>query len=725
MFHIYSIRIYKECDWNLRKNLQTEKAFEFQKPAYEDFFAKNISLHAIVGKNGSGKSSLLELIFRMVNNLSYVLLHNIQRAGAYPLRYVYGLCANMDYEMDGHRYRICCQDTSVTWIEMGEDGEVANGTVIVSAKVEVPNVTYTKVVYPKEDSMTISIDDYRELAKKLFYTIVVNHSMQAYAEQDYQDEKTGWQDKKAVSPHSSSLAWINGLFHKNDGYMCPIVLNPFRDKGKVDMNREMRLTQQRMEALLIYYKRQGVDYIDGYSLNTIKYTFNPDVVCSYFDNKRLAEVLGVNSGKIQVLSIENDLKNKKTKFKAILDLFIKVMTAKKPNFQQEILRKFGINYKLNKDIDLLTAEVYLICKIINIALKYPTYSEEKSAILLEDNTSFDFVEILNPAPYEEYINPMRTLAEKVKNQNGHIGLKAYRATRYILKSQKDDLSRNRKIKLGNSFDLEQYAEHYWNDCQLNSVEQIIEVLPPSIFSYEIMLEKKNMPVNEEGNAQENRFIPMRKMSSGERQFIFSTSTIVYHLQNLRSVKRPSPRYKYFNVILDEVEICFHPEYQRTFVHKLLTMLTRLRLNNDSSINIWIVTHSPFILSDFPIEDILYMADGHQSPPTDVDNPFGANINDILRQSFFLEHGFMGEFSKYSVVSLCRYLFPNRDEYQYCLPMYKSIEWTPERAFCFIQKIGEPLLRTQLIKAYRESEVISKQEKIAELTRELEALRHQE
>lgn len=29
-----------------------------------------------------------------------------------------------------------------------------------------------------------------------------------------------------------------------------------------------------------------------------------------------------------------------------------------------------------------------------------------------------------------------------------------------------------------------------------------------------------------------------------------------------------------------------------------------------------------------------MADGHQSPPTDVDNPFGANINDILRQSFF-------------------------------------------------------------------------------------------
>ena len=131
--------------------------------------------------------------------------------------------------------------------------------------------------------------------------------------------------------------------------MCPIVLNPFRDKGKVDMNREMRLTQQRMEALLIYYKRQGVDYIDGYSLNTIKYTFNPDVVCSYIDNKRLAEVLAVKSKGLQVSTIENNLKNKRTKIQAILDLFRKVMTAKDLNFQQEILRTFGINYKLNKD----------------------------------------------------------------------------------------------------------------------------------------------------------------------------------------------------------------------------------------------------------------------------------------------------------------------------------------------------------------------------------------
>lgn len=120
-----------------------------------------------------------------------------------------------------------------------------------------------------------------------------------------------------------------------------------------------------------------------------------------------------------------------------------------------------------------------------------------------------------------------------------------------------------------------------------------------------------------------------------------------------------------------------------------------------------------------------MAEGQQSPPTDAENPFGANINDILRQSFFLERGFMGEFSKYNVVSLCHYLYPDKEEYKNCPPMYKNIEWTSERARNFIQQIGEPLLRTQLTKAYRESKIISRQEKIAELTRELEELKHQE
>lgn len=726
MLYIKSITVFDDCDENLRKNLQTDKDFVFEKTAYEDFFAKNISVYAIVGKNGSGKSTLLELMFRMVNNLSYVLLNNIQRDGADPLRFVYGIYANLDYELDGECYRLCCLKDGVTLMVLDQTQDPACWMPVVKATVQVPIVQYNRIEYPKKGKDEIDIEQYRELAERLFYTIVVNYSMQAYVEQDFQDEKTEWQDGKPYSPHCAEDAWVNGLFHKNDGYMCPIVLNPYRNKGRVDMNREMKLAQQRLEALLIYYKLLGIDYIDGYTLNTIKFKFNPDVINKYFNNQKLIQVLLCSNKHLREEDLERDIVDSDKKFKYVINLFKKVMEARDLNFQQQMMKTFGIRYELNKDEDLLAAELYMICKMINIVQKYPSYTKEKENILLEDNTSFDYLEILNPEPYDEYIDPMKAVAEKVKNQAGHIGLKVHRARKYILLSQKKKKLLNRKVKLGLEFDLCDYEKAYWKNERLNSVERINEVLPPSIFTYEIMLEKTSNQYDEEGDdfAEIGSIIPMRQMSSGERQFLFTTSTVVYHLQNLRSVKYPSPKYKNFNVILDEVEICFHPEYQRTFVHKLLSLLTRLGLNNKNGINIWIVTHSPFILSDIPMSNILYLKNGHQQIPTKEDNPFGANINDILKQSFFLNHGFMGEFSKNYVKSLCHYLYPRNKAYTDIPSMYK-IKWDDKRAYNFIQQIGEPLLKTELMAVYRSSPAGYKHRRIEELKRELEALQHEE
>ena len=725
MLHIQSLRIYPDCEESLRKNLQTDKAIVFEKMEYGDFFAKNISVFAIVGKNGSGKSTLLEMIFRMVNNLSYVLLHDIERAGAYPLRYVYGIWANLDYELDGKFYRLSCNDDEIIWFEKDSADSVGDGEVIVSAVVQVPHVRLRRYQYPKDGKFEIDIDQYREIAEKLFYTVVVNYSMQAYVEQDFQDEKTECGDKGAYSPNWAEKAWINGLFHKNDGYMCPIVLNPYRDKGKVDMNRETRLTQQRLESLLIYYKCLGIDYIDGYTLHTIKYKFNPGVVNGYFDNEALAIHLSLlNKGKKDKDSYAIELEDVNVKFKHVIYLFKKVMEAKEPNFQQQMLEIFGINYRRNMDNDLLAAELYLICKMVNIAQKYPTYQKEKEGILLEDNEEFNYLDILEPQPYEEYIEPMKCLAKKVKNQDGHIGMKAYRASRYILLSQKKGSLGQRQAWLGGEFDLDEFEKHYWQNESPNSVERISELLPPSIFSYEIMLEKTASQNDDDDEPSLGSIIPMRQMSSGERQFLFTTSTIVYHMQNLRSVKSPSPKYRHFNVVLDEVEICFHPEYQRTFVHKLLSMLTRLGMNNNCSINIWIVTHSPFILSDIPQNSILYLKKGRQQTMPETDNPFGANINDILKQSFFLEHGFMGEFAKNNVLSLCNFLDADKNNYRNVPSMYKNIDWDAKRAYNFIQQVGEPLLRTQLLMTYKSSQGLNLHERIEAVRMELEALENE-
>ena len=75
----------------------------------------------------------------------------------------------------------------------------------------------------------------------------------------------------------------------------------------------------------------------------------------------------------------------------------------------------------------------------------------------------------------------------------------------------------------------------------------------------------------------------------------------------------------------------------------IDVIQRLKLNKVFSFNILIATHSPFILSDIPSSNILYLEKGS---PKDVQlDTFAANVNDILANSFFLENGFTGKFAQ--------------------------------------------------------------------------------
>lgn len=699
MFHISEIYVFEDCEQSLRKNLQTDEPYRFERMAQPDFFARSISVNAIVGKNGSGKSTLLEIVFRLINNLGYVLLYHIQRSGADALHYVYGLHARMDYMINEKRFAILCVNETLTWME--------GDTILFNAVVGKDGLA---VKYSSQ-SEKLTIEDFEQLTQNLFYTIVVNYSVQAYASQDYLGEKIQQKKQKAGVAKCPEEAWINRLFHKNDGYMCPIVLNPYRDKGKLDMNIEMRLTQQRTEAMLIFYKRKGIDFIDGYRLNTIDYTFHPEVVNDYFDDESLLALYLSRFSQIAQPQDKGDVGGKNER---IMSLFKEVLSTNKTLFPKEILKVFSIDLDKLKGNDILVAALYLVCKVINIGMTYPTYDTYKSEILSENEEEFDFTQVLDVNSNQLLIAPMRKLAKKVKRQKGHISLKVGRVVLFLRAKQK------RNIDIGENFTLEDYEKAFWKGMPTNSVDRISKILPPSIFFYEIMLEKTIDGVSN------GEIVPMRQMSSGERQFVFTTSTIAYHLQNLRSVREPSPRYRNIHLILDEVEICFHPEYQRTFVSKLLQLLTRLQLNTDwyegCHISIWIVTHSPFILSDIPQRCILYLKDGHQESGSSFVNPFGANINDILKQSFFLEHGFMGEFVRCSAISLCHYLGAKVDAFRDIPSMYKNITWTAEKASAFIEEVGEPILRGQLMRVFKESEVVSGQSKIKMLEKEIENLK---
>lgn len=78
MFRLTKIEIYPGCTG--RKNLKDE-IFEFvseeSRHLPKDFYGSNIMVSAIVGKNGSGKSSILDIVYRVLNNLSAILCTNL------------------------------------------------------------------------------------------------------------------------------------------------------------------------------------------------------------------------------------------------------------------------------------------------------------------------------------------------------------------------------------------------------------------------------------------------------------------------------------------------------------------------------------------------------------------------------------------------------------------------------------------------------------------------
>jgi len=111
------------------------------------------------------------------------------------------------------------------------------------------------------------LNNYKEelhFLKDFFYTMVINYSHYGFNANEMGD-------------------WINGVFHKNDGYQLPIVINPMRDEGKIDINREKDLTTSRF--LVNILQEKGLRTISkGKQLSHIKIVFNAKKANLKFDN---------------------------------------------------------------------------------------------------------------------------------------------------------------------------------------------------------------------------------------------------------------------------------------------------------------------------------------------------------------------------------------------------------------------------------------------------------
>lgn len=84
----------------------------------------DINVCAIVGENGSGKSSVLDLMLRLLNNTAYALQHGIDNNNSFPLHFAECVYARLYFE--DNKEKLWCieqKDHELNWYS-SDTGEI-------------------------------------------------------------------------------------------------------------------------------------------------------------------------------------------------------------------------------------------------------------------------------------------------------------------------------------------------------------------------------------------------------------------------------------------------------------------------------------------------------------------------------------------------------------------------------------------------------------------------
>lgn len=634
---------------------------------------------AIVGKNGSGKSSVIEFIIRLINNLASSVIGDTRvYNSAHPLHFIPDIFAELYYEIDGIFYKISQQGNLFRIYKSGEDRFIYEN--------EHDGKKWRDYFNPNELRET-------ELSR-FFYSVVVNYSHYSYNLYDYRPEWSSKElmDIKLALPEEEKerrrnegepeildveRCWLTGIFHKNDGYQTPIVLNPYRYDGNIDIKKEGDLENDRLLSLVLSLDNN-----------------NQNILTEIIENKTILSLdIKEHQGHQTVQGAE--YKTKK------LENFYNQITKAGINFSEvynQIIIQWSKYYtidfyhNLHKDgYDNLNelALNYLVYKTLRITWQYNKYA-------------FFYSELI----HQKKLLPLllNDLVKALSEDKSHITLKIRQTICYLI-CHHFTPSIAQKINVVGERINSALNENWWENGRSFSKEtrknykqflgltpadggdvfipSVIDMLPPPFFYVEMNLtdKKKN------GGTP----FPFNTLSSGEKQMMYTIGTILYHLKNVDSVRERDKTkdiyYEHINIILEEIELYYHPEMQRKLISYIIGSIRKLNLHT-KSIQIMLVTHSPFVLSDIPGNNILYL---HEGTPYNSHSPesFGANIFELLKDSFYLKDGPVGVHS-YMVMEE---MFSKLNSKKLSKRNFEAIK-------NMIPYIGDPFLKDELIKLVR-------------------------
>jgi len=436
-------------------------------------------------------------------------------------------------------------------------------------------------------------EEYPTLSE-LFYTIVCNYSMYAYNYQDYLRE-ADWQ--KTFEDNSYRVSeddiWLKGVFHKNDGYQTPVVIHPMRSGGMMNVPKENKLAKERLLSMLFYKDAEG--NFPFRSINDdleIMAVYLPPLEEKKFTKSKMKETLNIKQGSMLYDG-----------FDRYYDMILKSW-----------LDWIGLPMPVGKGT---LEHQYVVYKTLKIIRTYKQYYRVSRNLFRKN-----FSESL----FQKHMDMMH-------EDTSHVTLKLRRCL-FKLKFNLYSKGTRSIYPLDKSFEEAWAVNNDVKNAQWNI--RMMELLPPPTTNIVFQIVKKDK-IRDDHTYSDMDIIPFEGLSSGERQIAYTVSNLMYHLVNIDSVspeyymgkneddeKEFLLKYRYVNIMLDEVELYFHPDLQRRFLHYVRTAIKNIHFDFVKGINVMV---------------IFFLGDGEESGET-----FCANIHDMLNQSFFMEYS-IGEIAR--------------------------------------------------------------------------------
>lgn len=629
-----------------------------------EIYSPHITVSAIVGENGAGKSSIIEFEMRLINNFSAIVFGEFAKVDGWPhLHFIDGVDGELYYLLKQNVYRLCVTGRDVKLYCYYWQEEEENDNIVFKKPIEViKSHVVPKLGEPIRSAYansTTYFESLKNLLPRFFYTVVLNQSAYAYNTNDFASECNDEEyeievrngdnknEKDEIIPYSTEdKCWLSGLFHKNDGYHIPIVLIPYRVEGNYDINVENKLAYERLISIMVREDEEG-RVINGHlRMTSFDLKRKP---CNY-DLDYIHQRLGFRQfGSDDYEKMKSILLNT---WNSLVGFDILA------NSKSYVYRKQAINY--------------LVYKTLKIACTYDEYRK------------FRYRYIVQEEPFDE--DSFQKLVQMTIANNSHVANKLYRTIAYLIwdiyEIHGETKDKPLKIRIA---DINERWRNAFNERRIELTSNIGSSLiteasiPPPFFDTAIGLVELNT----------GAYVPFEFLSSGEKQQAYSISALVYHLKNLDSVSDDNSSservaYPYIQLVLEEVELYYHPELQRQLIKNILDGIKQANLRHIKWISICIVTHSPFVLSDIPSNNVLALRkDGDEVFNIPC---FASNIHEMLKLSFFLKHGTAGDLATWTTtrIAKCLRIYRWINEIEPAPAFFTSLQDIPEE-YAFIEK----------------------------------------